>query len=85
MNNYCVNIENEIKSVGLSINKDISNIRIADVNESIRKKSNTPFGKGTIIIANIENTNPISTYSLRKNISRMLVIYIDLSLLNIFN
>lgn len=61
------------KSVGRSIKSDIKRINIAEVRDKIKKKSNTPFGNGTIIIASIENTKAISTYSFLKNISLMFI------------
>jgi hypothetical protein len=61
------NVGNVDRSVGFCINREIYNIKIADVKESIKKKSNIPFGKGTMIIANIEKIKAIRTYSFLKN------------------
>ena len=63
-----INVGNVVKSVGRGIYKDKSKIKTETDKEIVKKKSKIEFGRGTIIINNIEKTNittPISVTSLR--------------------
>ena len=57
-----------VKSVGFGIYNDKSKIKTETDKDIVRKKSKNPFGRGTIIISNIEKTNkttPMSVISLK--------------------
>ena len=58
-----ISVGNVVKSVGLGIYREIKIIKTDIAIEIVRKKSNKPLGKGTIIIAIIAIIKPITVKS----------------------